>query len=165
MWLRTQVFTNQNELLVKESANEGIHLSYTQDVSETEKKKVIPPVAAALFSPAIVSPGWNSHLEEKPPLCTQKSAEENQRLLLCNNYVFLFSNVLHGASFASFLLFFPFHDLKLLMKEIGWLCKTRCRFKITSPRRVFSILPFTSLAKSASSSTSRWAVIIGVLSG
>lgn len=33
----------------------------------------------------------------------------------------------------------------------------------TSPRRVFSILPFTSRAKSASSSMSRWAVMIGVL--
>lgn len=38
-----------------------------------------------------------------------------------------------------------------------------CRTRATSPRRVFSILPFTSLAKSASSSTSKWAVIIGVL--
>ena len=45
-----------------------------------------------------------------------------------------------------------------------WCIKYACGWN-TSPRSVFSILPFTSRAKSASSSTSKWAVIIGVLSG
>lgn len=89
---------------------------------------VAPPIAAILFSPGTISPGWNSHPVERPLLCTRRS-EEDSEMHYC-------SRVLPGFT---------------------------CRTWLTSPRRVFSILPFTSLAKSASSSTSRWAVIIGVL--
>lgn len=96
-----------------------------------------PPIAAILFSPVTISPGWNSHPVERPLLCTRRSEEDSEM-----NYC---SRVLLGFRMGHHLR----HDT--------------CRRWLTSPRRVFSILPFTSLAKSASSSTSRWAVIIGVL--
>lgn len=98
---------------------------------------VEPPIAAILFSPVTISQGWNSHRVERPLLCTPRS-EEDSEMHYCGR-------VLPGLWMGRHLR----HDT--------------CRTWLTSPRRVFSILPFTSLAKSASSSTSRWAVIIGVL--
>lgn len=104
---------------------------------------MVPLVAAALFSPMTVSPGWNSRLVEKPLRCIQKSVKEQDKKPRNSSQIHT-SHFKHRCSGKS----------------------PTCRGRYcTSPRRVFSILPFTSLAKSASSSTSKWAVIIGVLNG
>lgn len=99
---------------------------------------MVPLVAAALSSPMTVSPGWNSRLVEKPLQCIQKSVKEQDKKPR------------------------TWSQIHTSFSGKAPTCKGRY---CTSPRRVFSILPFTSLAKSASSSTSKWAVIIGVLNG